>query len=377
MLEKKRFIVCGYYGEFNLGDEAMLSGLICLLKNQNKNVGITVLSSNPKLTQRIHLVKAIHRGGNIINKLQKLFCYITHDYFILGGGDLLRDVEEKSLALSWLDSLQKANKLGCKTLVLGVSVGEIFREETKELMPRILNEVDFIGVRDFDSKLKLTNLGVTKQIGVISDLALECLADKTYTMFKKSDDINIGISIRSLEHRGFSVNQNIFSSIEKEIILLIDYLVEKYNAKIHLLPLQAKQTCGGRIDVDDYATSKKIREKVQYSENCILYSGFRNVDDFTKIVTNLDLVIGMRLHSLVLSAGLGIPIIAISYDSKVTSFMKEINQPQYVMRLNDFEHQKIILHIVYILENMQICQQNIRNNMIFYQEKINIISEFI
>ena len=45
------------------------------------------------------------------------------------------------------------------------------------------------------------------------------------------------------------------------------------------------------------------------------------------VLKNADLIMGMRLHSLIMGAALLKPMVALSYDPKVTSFMQLLRQP--------------------------------------------------
>jgi len=42
MAGRRGVLICGYYGNYNLGDEAMLAGMIKLLQEQQDNLLITV-----------------------------------------------------------------------------------------------------------------------------------------------------------------------------------------------------------------------------------------------------------------------------------------------------------------------------------------------
>ena len=46
------------------------------------------------------------------------------------------------------------------------------------------------------------------------------------------------------------------------------------------------------------------------------------------ILKNADLILGMRLHSLIMGAALLKPMIALSYDPKVSSFMQLLRQKE-------------------------------------------------
>lgn len=320
----------------------MLSGLLKLLNKLQPNLVPTVLSSNAASSQKLHSINAINQGGNFIDKLRRLISYLRSDYFVLGGGDLLRDTAQTSIAASWLSALQKAIKCKCHTIVLGVSVGEIAREETQKLIPEVLNQVDYIGVRDLQSKLKLQNLGVQTAIHIINDLALEALSENSVEyLHREQQQINIGIAIRRLDHRGPSVNPQTYSNITQAIVQFVDSWMGIYDVKIHMLPFQAS-SCNRELDNDDYASSLEIKNMSNYPEQFVVHQCFASVEDYTKVVEKLDFVIGMRLHALILSAGLGIPVVAIEYDPKVRYFMEEIGQTDYLISLDCLDKNYLI-----------------------------------
>ncbi|MEE8638769.1 MAG: polysaccharide pyruvyl transferase family protein, partial [Candidatus Margulisiibacteriota bacterium] len=49
--------------------------------------------------------------------------------------------------------------------------------------------------------------------------------------------------------------------------------------------------------------------------------------EMLSLVSQFDLLIGMRLHSLIFSAMSQVPMLGISYDPKIRAFMKKIDQP--------------------------------------------------
>ena len=54
-------VLSGYYGFNNAGDEAVLYAIINTLKDELKDIDITVLSNSPEDTAKKYNVKAINR----------------------------------------------------------------------------------------------------------------------------------------------------------------------------------------------------------------------------------------------------------------------------------------------------------------------------
>ena len=56
----------------------------------------------------------------------------------------------------------------------------------------------------------------------------------------------------------------------------------------------------------------------------VMVKGNYSTEDFLSIIGCFRLLIGMRLHALIFAAVMKVPLMAVSYDPKVDSFVKEI-----------------------------------------------------
>jgi len=141
-------LICGFYGNYNLGDEAMLAGMIAYCKSSKMTYHLQS-SLGPRTR---HSVQSVRLNRRL--KLNASWKFIRIFYF--RGGDLLRDSVKSSIALNWLQP-QQALQLRRRTLVLGINVGNL---ETRNpgAYSQVLNRVDLL-IATYNPRLSL-KLGV-------------------------------------------------------------------------------------------------------------------------------------------------------------------------------------------------------------------------
>ncbi|MUL35997.1 polysaccharide pyruvyl transferase family protein [Gloeocapsopsis dulcis] len=367
-MARKRVLICGYYGNYNLGDEAMLTGMLRLLRQEHDQWRVTVFSKDTQDTKIRHSVEAIpYQSGEF--KAQYNLTLLQNQYFILGGGDLLRDSVNNSKAERWLRPLQQAIRLRRRTLVLGISVGEIWRKETQKIIPQVLDQVNLLAVRDADSKTQLEKLGVRKNIHVMSDLALHGLPELSpqSTTHLANQPIQIGIAVRPLVKSGYSTDVNAYFKFQQEIAAIADFLAEQYGATIHFFPFQALKT-GYHPTDDDRISILNILRYSRCSNQFVVHHYFESLQNLIQLISQLDLTIGMRLHSLILSAGLGVPVIAVEYASKVRGFMQEIGQGEYSIPIECFNREQLLPIIRDILNDPLMARKHVAAGIKNYRQ---------
>lgn len=344
--KRKRILICGFYGHHNLGDEAMLAGMLCLLETclgQDYRDQITVYSNDPEDTATGHGVATLpnrfprRRREQWVKWATHTLALWQHQVFILGGGDLLRDSPTRDVASTWLQPLQRAIGLGCRTSVLGISVGNVWKPQTKTAIARTLNQVDLIAVRDQCSQVRLQHMGVVRPVHVTSDLALHMTSiplksksqPPSVAATLNSLNPNVAISVRSLTGRLPDIDYTAEQCFYREMAKIIDYLITTKGATVSMLPFQTHPPSYKAqyrpADNDEDAIAAVLKQS-QCSQQVKVYGAFNSVEQAITALQSFDLIIGTRLHSLILAAGLGIPILAAVYDSKVSGFMTEIDQ---------------------------------------------------
>jgi polysaccharide pyruvyl transferase CsaB len=310
----KKVALSGYYGFQNIGDEAILYSIIQALKLQT-DCDITVFSNNPEQTSKTYGVKALDRWN-----FMKLFNGLkNNEILISGGGSLLQDVTGLRSLLYYLGVIYFAKLLRKKVFFYAQGIGPINTSIGQHIMKWVGNKVDLISVRDESSKKILEKMGVTKP-------EIRLTVDPVIGINKEQIDIEPGMKV--LKEAGISTNEVPVIGVsvrewhnpdnyKKVIALVCDKLIEE-GYKVMFIPFHFP---------GDIAPSRETIKFMKYADKAILLKNQVNVEEMFGILSCLHLLIGMRLHSLIMAAVMGVPIVGISYDPKVDAFMKGTYQP--------------------------------------------------
>ena len=104
-----KYVVSGYIGFDNFGDEAIAGVLTNYLK-KNCAEKITLISSNPEKTSKLYNV-------NSVGLLDFIKPIIESDVLISGGGSLLQDITSLKSLLYYLAIILFAKAMGKKVII--------------------------------------------------------------------------------------------------------------------------------------------------------------------------------------------------------------------------------------------------------------------
>jgi len=314
----KRILMGGYYGFDNGGDELILFSLLKELKKLNSKVEITVLSRNPSKTGKSYKVRAINRW----NPLSVAAAVFHTDLFVFGGGGLLQDLTSSWGIYYYLGLILLAKLFFKKILLLSQGVGPIRRKIIRKVTGIVLGFVDLITVRDEFSKFELAKLNGNLSVSIVPDpvFNLDRFAFTSGEGIYSPSPFSEGRGALSNERPAIGVSlqeggkDERFRGVVREIC---DELVRKMEAKIIFIPFHKWE---------DLKISKDIIARGTNDYKLFLW---QEVWDLFKIYDKIDLILGMRLHSIILACLLRKPFVAISlpkthplYDPKVEGFLE-------------------------------------------------------
>jgi len=310
----KKVAISGYYGFQNIGDEAILYSMIQAFDAVG-GIEPVALSNNPDYTRKQYNIEAADRWKllTLIKSLREC------DQLVSGGGSLLQDVTGPRSLIYYLGVVYLAKLLGKKVMFYAQGIGPINNPRGKWLMKWLANKADLITVRDEASKKLLGQLGVNKpEIRETVDAVLGIDRQKVNVqpgenvlaemgIFKDEAPI-IGISLREWQNS---------DSYKKVVAKTCDNLIEM-GYRVIFIPFHFPS---------DIAPGRDTIKLMKHGEKAILMKNQVDVEAMLGLLGSLHMVIGMRLHSLIMAAVMGVPIVGISYDPKVDSFMKQAYQP--------------------------------------------------
>ena len=309
-----KVLLSGYYGFDNAGDEAVLYAIIQTLRQAKPDIDITVLSNQPEQTAQAFGVKAVNRWskGGLLKAVKQC------DVLISGGGSLLQDVTSKNGIIYYLGIIKLAQMMKKKVMIYAQGIGPVMHSRNRKLVRKILNKADAITVRDLDSRMELMQMGVYREIMVCSDPVMGIPVEEIDAEVGKGLLVQGGMApnntkpVLMVAARDWQHSERLFT----EVAAYCDYAVQE-GWQVILLPFHYPA---------DVEASRHIVAQMQHGSDAVVLADNYSPQDTMALLKNADLILGMRLHSLIMGAALGKPMIALSYDPKVSSFMQLLRQ---------------------------------------------------
>ena len=320
-----KILISGYYGFNNIGDESILRTVIDNLREKLGEVDITVLSQNPAQTTEKYGVKAAQRMSipEIVKAVWRC------DLLLSGGGSLLQDATSAHSILYYLFILRLAQLMGKKTFIYSQGIGPITSQRNRRLTRSVLRRASSIVVRDSKSRDLLLEIGVPDK--------LICVTADPVIRVKKADTA-LGMEILKRENCprrdgkltvGWAVkSRRPDPTFYEEIRKCIRWLKEEYDADSVLIPF---------FHSEDLSVCEAIAQELDGQVGCLRQKYLS--EETLSIIGCMDVLVGVRLHSLIYAAVMGVPMIGISYDPKVDSFLSSMERSA-LCDVQDFTFEK-------------------------------------
>ncbi len=288
-----RYIVSGYIGFDNFGDEAIAKVLTDSLKRNGADK-ITLISSNPKKTSELHHVESCSML-NFINPL------LNSDVLISGGGSLLQDVTSFKSLIYYLSVIYIALIFRKKVEIYAQGIGPIRSKIGRFLTKTALKHAEKISVRDEKSQQLLSEWNIKSEL--VKDPLF--LIDLPHKEHKKI----VGVQLRDFP----GISQKFLEKLACEI-------ASRFGEKqIIIFSLQDS------IDTNICNSFANILRSKGLNNTEILTN--LSTDKVFEKFSELEYLIAMRFHANVVGIKSGVKTLAINYDPKVKKLADEYNLP--------------------------------------------------
>jgi polysaccharide pyruvyl transferase WcaK-like protein len=319
-------LVIGWYGTETSGDKAILGGLLLEPVRSNPEVKLTVASSLPFYTEQT--LKELGHGDRstvipynfrVIKDLMN-----SLDLVCIGGGPLMDLVEMYDL----LRIFQLARKKKVKTVIAGCGIGPVKWRISRWAITTLAALSDEIILRDSDSLMGLVKWGCsTENAAAGMDPAISYIASLgIISRDSCQNPPTLGMAIRDwprkfrgpLNMTEYRMRKNELTGIWSRFC---DRFIEAFGGEIRLIPMHTLH-----IGDDDRWYQAKIREQTTHKGKIIPFTSSYSALDVASIISQCDLMLCMRYHSLLFSTTLCIPNIFVDYTmgGKLASFASEI-----------------------------------------------------
>lgn len=301
-----RFLLSGYYGFDNLGDDALLAIIVAQLRTRYPHATIDALSATPDVTAHELGISATPRWDQSAIR----DAVAEADVVLSGGGGLLQNGTSLKSLLYYAGIVRTAIRANKKTMVFAQSIGPL-DFWGKQTVRECCKGLHAATVRDERSRELFAPLVPATRVERSADPVFlydlpEAPLDLTAAGLGPESDPLVIVCVRKTAHQNDGV---------AAIAAAIDRLAARYGARVAFVPF------GGTPDAE---ASTLIIRKCKSQPMLVALEG---LDAVATAIAQARLVIGVRLHALILAIRLGIPFLAVPYDPKVTGLLDDVAYP--------------------------------------------------
>jgi polysaccharide pyruvyl transferase CsaB len=367
-----QILLHGYYGAGNLGDDAILESIIDSFALKFPKASFTVVSKGLypayRGPRRVKTIR-IDSHSAVKNAVQQA------SFVVLGGGGILQDYNgwephynfgSKARGIHYYGQVvDLAKKLGKPVYFYGIGAGPFFSQHAKQYALRLLAGAKRATVRDVDSLKMVRSVG---NIWLTADPALNLKHDspKTALKYLRSEGVPVhktlvGISLRPWKFKGGG-RKALIDAIAKVASGII------HNIKAHLVLIPFSRN-------GDAAVLNELAQRLPAGSYTLMRKHYPP-KAMKGICGRLSLMIGMRLHSLILSAAMGVPVMGISYDPKVALFLQSIRMSPYCHPFHRLPTPKMTRQALQLMKPQQSWRRNYRTYVLRLKIREKQISHF-
>jgi len=370
-----KILLLGSNSGNNLGDAAIMSGIMDAISKIMPTTEFIVPSTKPKFTSKnydnLYNVKAVNimpwTGSLRLLGIPTIYHMWRSDVALICDG-IIFGKKIFNPFFNWLITLiflvPFARLFNCKLVCYSCGIGPFPSKVSKVFARYLINSCDLVIMRENDSKKLAEEIGVRKNITITGDAAFinpVSASERAVEIAKKEGlDLSIpwfGVNVTKYIDSWLSKNEQVKD--KSEFIHVLANAINQAKIKISKTSLSGdKDTRANSLNGEnDPNNAKSILETVIFSthpmdkEFCdklaqlvsgkVIHNGEYLSHDIQALMRRCKLFMGMRFHSLVLASAVEAPIIGLIYAPKVRGYMRLLDSEDLAFELAEVSEERL------------------------------------
>ena len=328
-ISKPNIVLHGNGGKNNMGDDAILEVILRRCLKAFPEARVTVVCYGPGVIQRryqdlANVDACYFRSWTTLRAIGK-----SHLYIVAGGGILNRtNVYAGFRRFAMFDPKGKflyfavvlAKLFGARTNFYAIGATS-FNDPLVKLLARLVIPIaDDVSVRDSRSLDNLKGIGITRHIHTVLDPAFslrpaprdEALKILQSCGVRKGERPLVGLTLRYVADSEVD-NEATIDQAE----ILVRFLIRDKGCTVLFIPTSQHPR---KWVEDDLHLARQLHERLGEQPHFHVVDKFYDPGTMMAILGEMDFSILERLHAMILSSMMGVPLFAVSYDKKVQVF---------------------------------------------------------
>ena len=334
-----KIAVTGWYGQGSIGDELLMCAVARSVATGIPDADVRILSTTPDAAARASgypaapafipvddfaslrsvarlLAFAVKTRGRPLALLPGLRAVV------IGGGNLLSDRHPGNLE-TWRRQVRLYKALGASVYFYGISVGPLRNAASLDVVRDVLMLADGSSFRDRRSLELMRPMLPAERLIQSADPVLSLVEpqQKPLDVWPPKRSLRIGFNVRHISSVATARAEDAGQALTLGLLRSLD-------ATLHFVPM----------NVRDLPVAQAIKDRLPSREAArfvVEPYAWGRPDEHMRRYDELDAFVSMRLHSAVVAALHGIPVIGLDGNPKIPGFLGEIGLGDFVSAVSD------------------------------------------
>lgn len=316
-----------------------------------------------KLTLPISIYRKFKSSNEMKGDFEKNI--IESDLLIIGGGNMIFDKDKFSNSgkrFNDLVSIAKKHKKTIFAVSIGIGPFQTLNQEKNAVMA--LRKCDYITFRDKKSfNIYHSHINEIENVHLTVDPVFSL---PNITEPKLSNEITIGLNV--FNSKLINDSEEEYKKLIRSYVSLAEKLINDLGVKVILFSTDLKDSTAVNDVMKSFSNNKNVE-----------IENINGYDSLIDLYGKLTLLIGARMHSLIIAYTQNIPVIGLSWQPKVDAFFEIIQSEKLVYKYNSIDENVhfILSTCEEIIGNIEEEKKRIEKQLRVVVRKSNIDKEIM